>query len=163
MNAIGKHQVKKRRKWPIWEKDFVFILLRIWRKITRKFNLRWRLNFRASFEPTKCRIIIHLLNQNLQKMQKWQNMLENDCLKLFYLRLHLNKKIKILEYFSYKLFINLLVFQILSFKNAVVCVRVHLIEVKTVRCIQTWCSVMADRFSGFIHDVFCLHFHKKIP
>ena len=33
VNAIGKHQVKKRRKWPIWVEDFAFIFLRIWRKI----------------------------------------------------------------------------------------------------------------------------------
>ena len=32
VNAIGKHRVKKRQKWTIWEEDFAFIFLRIWRK-----------------------------------------------------------------------------------------------------------------------------------
>ena len=35
VNANGKHWVKKRRKWPIWEEDVAFIFLRIRRKILR--------------------------------------------------------------------------------------------------------------------------------
>ena len=36
VNAIGKHRIKKRQKWPKSEENFAFIFLRIWRKITSK-------------------------------------------------------------------------------------------------------------------------------
>ena len=57
VNAIGKHRVKKRQTWTIWEEDFAFISLRIWRKI---INIHYLLTSLSGVPWRSQSLICHL-------------------------------------------------------------------------------------------------------
>ena len=99
---------------------------------------------KVSFEPMKSELSINLVIQSLQKIQNWWKMTKDGGLELFEWWSDIHQKKPMLSYYQnsnfffnfYDCFFDLLIFEILSFKNVNFCTEIHLIKITTVliRC-----------------------------